>query len=230
MKYYFIWKSYIKVTDCCYFFKGSHNIPVTKTWITHTAQPWFSLYFLIFFSFNLFFPYELIIILLMGFLKRGVESGERVQGRTQHRMTPLYQQWAGRGWAPSSWLNDFPEEMWFWHRVRLYCHTQMYGGYLTRPLAVHETELWEDDAYFVTKGSMLSVKRAELHCAVIGSWLLPCPSGFETFWQTALRFFCSSFLFFTSHLATLQSAWGLVEFPQLETNGCWQCQPQLFKK
>lgn len=36
---------------------------------------------------------------------------------------PLYQQWAGRDWAQSSWLNDFPGEMWFWHWVRLYCHT-----------------------------------------------------------------------------------------------------------
>lgn len=63
----------------------------------------------------------------------------------------------------------------------LLSHTQMHGGYLTPPLAVQETELWKDDAYFVTEGSTLSVKRAELHCAVIGNRLLQRLSGFETF-------------------------------------------------
>ena len=52
------------------------------------------------------------------------------------------------------------------------CHTQMYGGYPTLLLAVQQTGPWEDYSYFITKGSTLSVKRAELHCAVIGNWPL----------------------------------------------------------
>lgn len=49
------------------------------------------------------------------------------------------------------------------------CHTQMYGGYPTLLLAVRGAGPWEDDAYFITKGSTLSVKGAELHCVVIGN-------------------------------------------------------------
>lgn len=75
------------------------------------------------------------------------------------------------------------------------CHTQMYGGSPTLLMAVRETGPWEDDAYFITKGSTLSVKRAELHCAVIGNQLQQCLSRFEAFWPTALRFF---FFFFLS--------------------------------
>lgn len=48
------------------------------------------------------------------------------------------------------------------------CRTRMYGGYSTLLLAVQKTGPWEGDAYFITKGSAQSAKRAELHCAVIG--------------------------------------------------------------
>ncbi len=95
------------------------------------------------------------------------------------------------------------------------CHTQMYGGYPTLLLAVQEAGPWEDDAYFITKGSTLSVKRAELHCAVIGNWLLQCLSRFKAFWPTALRFFFLIFFFIQTLTVTLLSAWGLVKISQL---------------
>lgn len=39
-------------------------------------------------------------------------------------------------------------------------------------LAIWKTGPWEDDAYFITKGSTLSAKRVESHCTVIGKWPL----------------------------------------------------------
>lgn len=114
-----IWKTYIKATACCCSFKGSHYIPVSKTLAflcdyTDTAHSCFSLSFMIFFSFNLFFlPSNLIIVRLMGFwMWRGCRTGPG------HGMTPLSavsSLWLG----PSSWLNDSPGELWFWHTVRL---------------------------------------------------------------------------------------------------------------
>lgn len=81
-----------------------------------TAQPCFSLSFMILLSFNLFFfPCELIIVWLMGFwdgMWRGCRTGPRL------RMTPLSA--VSRLWlGVSSPLNDFPGELWSWHRVRL---------------------------------------------------------------------------------------------------------------
>lgn len=87
-------------------------------------------------------------------------------------MTPLSA--VSRLWlGPSSRLNDFLGELWFWHRARLclLSHTDVWR--LLDPSAgCPETRPWEDDAYFITKGSELSVKRARLHWAVIGTQLV----------------------------------------------------------
>lgn len=83
--------------------------------------------------------------------------------------------------------------------------------------AFPETGPWEDDAYFITKSSALSAKNyseADLNCAVIGNRILQMSSKHSSF-HSSLRF--SFFFFFYNRLTvTLLSAWGLVEFPQLD--------------
>lgn len=75
------------------------------------------------------------------------------------------------------------------------CHTQMYGGYSTLLLAGQETGPWEGDAYFIAKGSTLSAKRAELHCAVIGKRPKVVSERFSAFLTDCSSIFFFSFFF-----------------------------------
>lgn len=166
-----VWKSYIKATVCCYPFKGSHYIPVRKTValcvITETPHtPSASLFLSWHYSPLIFLSTELIIVWLMGFWNSYVE---RVQGKTQARDDPfISSEQAVTG--PNFSTKWFP-----WRLVVLApsqtpprCHRQMYGGYPTLLVAVRDSGPWEDDAYFIAKGSAVSVKTDELHCA--GNW------------------------------------------------------------
>lgn len=116
---YTIWKSYIKASACCCSFKGSHYIPVSKTvafcvitQTPHSSAPSFLSWYP---SPLIYFSSELIIVWLMGFwngMWRGCGTGPG------HGVTPLSA--VSRLWlGPSSRLNDFPGELWFWHWVRL---------------------------------------------------------------------------------------------------------------
>lgn len=80
--------------------------------------------------------------------------------------------------------------------------------------AFPETGPWEDGAYFITKSSALSAKNyseADLNCAVIWNRIWQMSSKHSSF-HSSLRF---SF-FYNRLTVTLLSAWGLVEFPQLD--------------
>lgn len=112
-------------------FKGIHYIPVSKTeafygivQALHTRNP--SLSFMVFFSFNLSCFQVNHHRGLMGF-RNGLLRGSRTG--SGHGMTPLSA--ASRLWlGPSSPLNNFSGEPWFWHRVPLFLlsHAQMYRG------------------------------------------------------------------------------------------------------
>lgn len=147
-----MWKSYIKAPACCHSFKGSHYIPVTKTVplyvITETLHTPAPLSFMIFFSLIFFFFFLSPVLSYSSHgwwvLETGCGEGFRTgPGHGNDPLSAVSRLWPG----PSSGLNDFPEEVGFWHGVKL-C-TLSCTDVWRRPLCPWQ---WEDEAYFVSKG------------------------------------------------------------------------------
>lgn len=115
----------------------------------------------------------------------------------KHGMTPL-SALSRRRLGPSSRLNDFPWELWFWHRVRLGLMSHTVLSRLLDPSAGFPRD-WAVGRWCIFYHQELcavceNYSEADLNCAVIGNRILQMSSKHSSF-HSSLRFSFSFFLF-----------------------------------